>query len=115
MVVSEKEQDEYLLNPCQTASGKYFVVELCETIQPSALQLANFELFSSSPRQFTLWGSERFPKAEWTPLGQFEAQDLRQIQRFPIPEQMRTYVKFVKVRLAAGYWAGKLSLINCVF
>lgn len=43
---AEKERDEYLRNTCDTAN-KFIIIELCETVQPIRLELANFELFSS--------------------------------------------------------------------
>lgn len=43
---TEKDRDEYLRNPCE-ATGKFIIIELCETVQPLKLELANFELFSS--------------------------------------------------------------------
>lgn len=39
-------RDEYLRSPCE-AQGKFVTIELCETVQPLRLELANFELFSS--------------------------------------------------------------------
>lgn len=44
-------RDEYLLSPCK--SRIWFVVELCEAIQAERIDLANFELFSSSPKNFS--------------------------------------------------------------
>ncbi|MED6238438.1 hypothetical protein ATANTOWER_021237, partial [Ataeniobius toweri] len=42
--------DLYMLNPCSTKI--WFVIELCEPIQVKQLDIANFELFSSTPRDF---------------------------------------------------------------
>lgn len=91
---SEKEPDEYMLNPCN-AEQKFFVVELCETVQITRLDLANFELFSSSPKDFRVFVSERYPAAEWTFLGSWTAEDQRKIQNFPV--ERRVYAKYVKV------------------
>ena len=81
-------------NPCHTGV-KYFVLELCETIQPTLIELANLELFSSGPKEFKAFGSERFPSNDWTPLGKWNAEDVRSIQRFHVDK--RSYVKFLKV------------------
>lgn len=67
--------------------------------QPTALEIANFELFSSGPQNIRLSGSERYPSNEWIPLGQFEAENNREIQRFPVAA--RSYVKFVRVSFSA--------------
>ncbi|KAG8555828.1 hypothetical protein GDO81_017830, partial [Engystomops pustulosus] len=42
--------DLYMLNPCSTKI--WFVIELCEPIQVKQLDIANYELFSSTPRDF---------------------------------------------------------------
>lgn len=94
--VAEKELDEYMRNPCDQARSKFFIVELCETIQPTKVELANFELFSSGPREVRVSGSERYPTTDWTPLGEFVAQDARSIQSFPVLGS-RSYAKFMKV------------------
>lgn len=85
-----------MLNPCQTESHKWFVVELCETILPTRFELANFELFSSSPKDFRVWSSERYPSPEWNLLGEWTAADKREIQEFEISS--RAYAKVLKVR-----------------
>jgi hypothetical protein len=47
-------------------------------------------------KDFRLFASERYPSQEWIPLGEFQAEDIRQIQRFKVPEKAE-YVKFIKV------------------
>jgi hypothetical protein len=95
--IAEKERDEYMRNPCDQARSKFFIVELCETIQPTKIELANFELFSSGPKDVRVSGSERYPTTDWTLLGEFVGQDSRQIQSFPVPGS-RSYAKFLKVQ-----------------
>ncbi|MGH0178714.1 UNVERIFIED_CONTAM: hypothetical protein FKN15_077557 [Acipenser sinensis] len=50
--------DLYMLNPCSTKI--WFVIELCEPIQVKQLDVANFELFSSTPKDFLVSISDRF-------------------------------------------------------
>lgn len=50
-------RDEYKLNTC--TSRIWFIVELCEAVQAKKIELANFELFSSSPKDFTVSVSDR--------------------------------------------------------
>lgn len=38
-----------------------FVIELCEPIQVKQLDIANFELFSSTPKDFLVSISDRYP------------------------------------------------------
>ena len=56
---SEKERDEYLRNACKI-EPKFVIIELCETIQPIRIELANFELFSSGAKDVRVSTSERF-------------------------------------------------------
>ncbi|ELW70914.1 Protein osteopotentia like protein [Tupaia chinensis] len=49
--------DLYMLNPCSTKI--WFVIELCEPIQVKQLDIANYELFSSTPKDFLVSISDR--------------------------------------------------------
>uniref|UniRef100_A0A158QP34 SUN domain-containing protein n=1 Tax=Haemonchus placei TaxID=6290 RepID=A0A158QP34_HAEPC len=101
-ILNEKEKDEYMRNPCEKAENKFVILELCETVQPRSIELANYELFSSGPRDIRLWAAERFPAGEWKLLTELTAVDSRQIQQFPIPNN-GAYVKFMKVELISHY------------
>ncbi|XGW32566.1 hypothetical protein V3C99_017261 [Haemonchus contortus] len=101
-ILNEKEKDEYMRNPCEKAENKFVILELCETVQPRSIELANYELFSSGPRDIRLWAAERFPAGEWKLLTELTAVDSRQIQQFPIPNN-GAYVKFIKVELISHY------------
>uniref|UniRef100_A0A3Q3LUW4 SUN domain-containing ossification factor n=1 Tax=Labrus bergylta TaxID=56723 RepID=A0A3Q3LUW4_9LABR len=85
--------DLYMLNPC--SNKIWFVIELCEPIQVKQLDIANFELFSSTPRDFLVSISDRYPTNKWVKLGTFHARDERIVQSFPLDEQL--YAKYVKV------------------
>ncbi|KAG8039993.1 hypothetical protein G9C98_001511 [Cotesia typhae] len=91
-------RDEYMLNPC--TSKVWFVVELCEAIQAKKIELANFELFSSSPKNFSVFISKN-PTKDWSPVGQFIAKDERDIQSFYLQPQL--FGKFIKVELHSHY------------
>ncbi|NXT32372.1 SUCO factor, partial [Pelecanoides urinatrix] len=88
--------DLYMLNPCSTKI--WFVIELCEPIQVKQLDIANHELFSSTPKDFLVSISDRYPTNKWIKLGTFHARDERNVQSFPLDEQM--YAKYVKVTYA---------------
>uniref|UniRef100_A0A5S6R4S0 SUN domain-containing protein n=1 Tax=Trichuris muris TaxID=70415 RepID=A0A5S6R4S0_TRIMR len=100
-LLKDKDNDEYMLNPCETDGPKWFIVELCETVQISCIEMANFELFSSSPREFRLLVSERYPSNEWNLLGEFTAADSRQIQRYTVTSKF--YAKYIKVEVLSHY------------
>ncbi|CAD1471302.1 unnamed protein product, partial [Heterotrigona itama] len=92
-------RDEYMLNTC--TSRIWFVVELCEAIQAKKIELANFELFSSSPKDFLVYISDRFPTRDWSPVGQFTAKHVKDIQSFVL--QPHLFGKFIKVELQTYY------------
>lgn len=92
-------KDEYLLSPC--TSRIWFVVELCEAIQAEIIDLANFELFSSSPKNFSVSVSSRFPTREWSNVGKFTAKDERNIQTFDLFPHL--FGKYVRVDIYSHY------------
>ncbi|CAG9771160.1 unnamed protein product [Ceutorhynchus assimilis] len=93
-------RDEYILNPCNSRSI-WFIVELCEAIQLKKIDLANFELFSSSPKDFAVYISDRFPTRDWSLVGQFTAKDERNVQNFDINSE--SFGKYVKVEIKSHY------------
>lgn len=92
-------KDEYLLSPCK--SRIWFVVELCEAIQAEHIDLANFELFSSSPKNFSVSVSNRFPTRDWSNVGKFIANDERYVQSFDLHPQL--FGKYVRVDVHSHY------------
>ncbi|XP_029140603.1 SUN domain-containing ossification factor [Protobothrops mucrosquamatus] len=98
--------DLYMLNPCSTKI--WFVVELCEPIQVKQLDIANHELFSSTPKDFLVSISDRYPTNKWVKLGTFHARDERNVQSFPLDEQMyakyvKMFIKYIKVELVSHF------------
>ncbi|KAK8788702.1 hypothetical protein V5799_021522 [Amblyomma americanum] len=97
--VLNEQMDEYMLNPCKAKI--WFVVELCEMIQVSQIDIANFELFSSMPKDFAVLMSDRYPTRDWTPLGTFTAHDRKVVQSFELHSE--AYGKYIKVELLSRY------------
>ncbi|XP_077987005.1 SUN domain-containing ossification factor-like [Glandiceps talaboti] len=89
-------RDVYMLNPC--SAKIWFTVELCEPIQIKQLEVANFELFSSTPASFRIHVSDRYPSREWHVLGTFNAKDQRTLQSFSIKDQLM-FTKYLKVEM----------------
>jgi len=75
-------RDDYFLNKCTDKS--WFIVELCESIKALKIEIANFELFSSSPKQFKVYLGNVFPgrESDWVEFGDFTYTDERMIQSF---------------------------------
>ncbi|XP_038211349.1 SUN domain-containing ossification factor isoform X1 [Zerene cesonia] len=92
-------RDEYMLNTCN--SRIWFVVELCEAVQAQKIEIANFELFSSTPKDIAVYFSDRFPTREWASVGQFTAQDMRDIQSFDLFPHL--FGKFIKVEMLSHH------------
>uniref|UniRef100_A0A667ZKQ8 SUN domain-containing ossification factor n=1 Tax=Myripristis murdjan TaxID=586833 RepID=A0A667ZKQ8_9TELE len=98
--------DLYMLNPC--SNKIWFVIELCEPIQVKQLDIANFELFSSTPKDFLVSISDRYPTNKWVKLGTFHARDERTVQSFPLDEQLyakyvKMFIKYIKVELLSHF------------
>ncbi|KFM65473.1 Protein osteopotentia-like protein, partial [Stegodyphus mimosarum] len=93
MAVLNEKADEYMLNPCRVTT--WFVVELCDTIEITQVELANYELYSSSPKEFCAFWSDIYPTTMWHHLGSFEAKDQRTMQTFNV--NFRNMGKFIKV------------------
>ncbi|KAM7435877.1 hypothetical protein ABFA07_014262 [Porites harrisoni] len=92
-------RDFYMLNPC--SAQVWFIVELCDLAQVKSIQIANFELFSSTPESFRVYVSKRYPTREWTMLGTFQAREERTIQTFPLDEPI--YAKYFKVEMLTHF------------
>lgn len=88
-----------MLNTCN--SRIWFVVELCEAVQAQKIEIANFELFSSTPKDIAVYFSDRFPTRDWTSVGQFAAQDMRDVQSFDLFPHL--FGKFIKVEMLSHH------------
>ncbi|XP_017275832.1 SUN domain-containing ossification factor isoform X2 [Kryptolebias marmoratus] len=104
--ILKENMDMYMLNPCSTKI--WFIIELCEPIQVKQLDIANFELFSSTPKDFLVSISDRYPTNKWLKLGTFHARDERTVQSFPLDEQLyakyvKMFTKYIKVELLSHF------------
>ncbi|XP_041698705.2 SUN domain-containing ossification factor isoform X1 [Coregonus clupeaformis] len=98
--------DHYMLNPC--SNKIWFIIELCDPIQVKQLDIANFELFSSTPKDFLVSISDRYPTNKWVKLGTFHARDERTVQSFPLDEHLyakyvKMFTKYIKVELVSHH------------
>ncbi len=65
------DRDTYMLSPC--SEHMFLVVELCQEILVSQLQLANFELFSSMVKEFRVSVQAGPPTLDWVRIDTFFA------------------------------------------
>ncbi|XP_031710976.1 SUN domain-containing ossification factor isoform X1 [Anarrhichthys ocellatus] len=104
--ILKENMDLYMLNPC--SNKIWFIIELCEPIQVKQLDIANFELFSSTPKDFLVSISDRYPTNKWLKLGTFHARDERTVQSFPLDEHLyakyvKMFTKYIKVELVSHF------------
>jgi hypothetical protein len=92
--------DEYMLNPC--SANIWFVVELCEPIQLISIQVANYELFSSTFKHFSVYTASHYPNAEWRLVANLQSSDTKSVQLFLLPRQTE-FLKFLKVQVNDHY------------
>lgn len=98
-ILSES-QDEYMLNPCN--SKIWFIIELCEAIKLSSIEVANYELFSSTFRDFLIYGSGHYPTRDWQLIGNFTANDVKQVQVFSFAGETE-FRKFIKIEVLSHH------------
>ncbi|SMN20147.1 similar to Saccharomyces cerevisiae YOR154W SLP1 Integral membrane protein of unknown function [Maudiozyma saulgeensis] len=96
-------KDKYLLNPC-SAESQYVIIELCEDILVEEIELGNFEYFSSTFKGVKFYVSDRLPvtKSGWTLIGEFQAENSRQLQIFSI-ENPRRWARYLRVEIVSHY------------
>nr|XP_057924640.1 SUN domain-containing ossification factor-like isoform X2 [Doryrhamphus excisus] len=104
--ILKENMDLYMLNPC--SHKIWFIIELCEPVQVKQLDIANFELFSSTPKDFLVSISDRYPTNKWLKLGTFHARDERTVQSFPLDEHLyakyvKMFTKYIKVELLSHF------------
>ncbi|CCH58333.1 hypothetical protein TBLA_0A05400 [Henningerozyma blattae CBS 6284] len=98
-------KDTYLLNPC-SANNKFVVIELCQDILVEEIVLGNFEFFSSTFHNIRFLVSDTFPpksgKNGWIVLGEFEAENSRNLQKFTI-DKPQIWARFLKIEILSHY------------
>lgn len=92
-------KDAYLLNECSVE--KFVEIELCQDILVNTVSLANFEYFSSMFKDFSVFGSSKYP-AEWVPLGNYSAKNSRDRQNFAIEDPM-IWSKYIRIEFKSHY------------
>lgn len=89
-------KDSYLLNKC-VAGSKHVIIELCQDILVDQVVVGNYEFFSSMFKDIRISVADRYPVAsgEWRVLGDFTADNIRDLQTFDItvPQIWARYVK----------------------
>jgi hypothetical protein len=92
-------KDQYLLNRC--LANKFVIINLCEQIRVDTIVMANFEFFSSTFKDFKVYGSAKYPSDDWWLLGQWQARNTRDLQVFRVPES--PWTNYIKIEFLTHY------------
>lgn len=91
--------DSYLISPCK--EEKWVIIQLSAEAVLDAVQLVNFEFYSSTTHEFELLGSHRKPKSDWVSLGVFAANNTRGAQVFTL--QRQEWVRYLQLRVLSHH------------
>ncbi|CAD8200992.1 unnamed protein product [Paramecium octaurelia] len=86
----------YMITECNQ-KNVFFVVCLKEEISLEAITFINKELYSSSIKNFQVYGSVVYPTKEWELLGNFFAEDTNEWQIFNLDQRFLRYLKILIV------------------
>ncbi|SCU99164.1 LAME_0G02080g1_1 [Lachancea meyersii CBS 8951] len=100
--ILHENKDKYLLTPC-SASNKFVVIELCQDILVEQIVIANYEFFSSTFQTLRFAVADRFPpKTGWKVLGEVNANNTRNVQKFDISNPL-IWARYVRVEVLSHY------------
>ena len=99
--ILKENKDSYLLNEC-SVENKFIIIELCQDILVSQVVLGNYEFFSSMYKNIRVSVSDRFPTQNWRELGQFTAENIRDVQTFNITNPL-IWARYLKLEILSHY------------
>merc|ERR1711892_1586410 len=97
--IINKNHDEYMITECGEESD--FVIELCDNIKITRLELDNFELYSGSPKNFSVFTMDKFSSnhEDWHFLGNFQASEEKmKVQEFDNLD-LRSFGRYLRVAI----------------
>uniref|UniRef100_A0A1D1XUW7 Uncharacterized protein slp1 n=1 Tax=Anthurium amnicola TaxID=1678845 RepID=A0A1D1XUW7_9ARAE len=98
--ILDKDKDKYLRNPC-SAEEKFIIIELSEETLVDAIEIANFEHYSSNLKDFELLTSLVYPTDTWIKAGNFTAANVKQAQRFSLQEPK--WARYLRLNLMSHH------------
>lgn len=101
LAILQENKDTYLLNQC-SSPNKAVVIEMCQDILVSEVVIGNFEFFSSMFKDIRVSVSDRFPAAAWEVVGEFEAENVRDLQVFPVKNPL-IWARYLKLEILSHY------------
>ncbi|OUM51043.1 hypothetical protein BVG19_g124 [[Candida] boidinii] len=101
--ILNENKDSYLLNEC-SVPNKFVIIELCEDILVDEVAIANYEFFSSGFKKlrFSVSGKFPIPANGWKVLGEFNAKNSRDLQKFSIKNPF-IWARYFRVEILSHY------------
>lgn len=101
--ILNENKDKYLLNPC-SVPNKFVITELCQDILVEEVAIANYEFFSSTFNKLRFSVSDRYPVAKngWTVLGEFNAENSRDLQVFSI-QNPQIWARYLRIEILSHH------------
>lgn len=97
--ILNENKDSYMLNKCLSRE-KFVVVELCDDVLVEVFALANFEILSSTVKDFTVYVSQQSNDG-WKLLGRFRANNTREVQAFRVPAKV--WGRYIRIEFVSHY------------
>lgn len=94
-------KDLYLLNECH-ADQQFVVIELCQEIYVETVVMGNYEFFSSQFKDVRILVLDVYPSPKWWILGEFTAENFRNVQQFSI-ESPKIWARYLKIEVLSHY------------
>ena len=98
--VINRNQDQYLLTPCDK-KGSYFIIELCDNVKLSHVELESFELYSGTPSTFSVYTSDKLTDnlESWEKFGSFHARSNKMERQSFSSSHSHHFARFVRIEL----------------
>eukprot|EP01135_Chromosphaera_perkinsii_P005717 Nk52_evm17s359 gene=Nk52_evmTU17s359 len=93
-------RDQYMLSPCNI--NRFFIVELCEEVMVSRIEMANYEFFSSTFKEVKVFASVKYPSKSWMLISHFSAENIAELQKFNASPNTQ-YAKFLRVEIVSHH------------
>ncbi|MCH0629776.1 SUN domain-containing protein [Kocuria palustris] len=99
--ILNENKDLYLLNECHL-EHQFVVIELCQEIYVESVVIGNYEFFSSQFKDVRILVLDVFPSTKWWILGEFTAENFRNVQQFLI-ESPKIWARYLKIEVLSHY------------
>lgn len=105
------DKDKYGI--CSCDEKKWVVIGLSEDILISSIVLANYERYSSTIKDFQLFGSTSYPTNEWIDLGVYQAEPKLGEQTFHLlNNENKIHTRYLKLKWLSHYLDESLCTLS---